>query len=381
MVTPSTSHLDPPKNWDEFEDICADLFGREWDDRNTVRYGRLGQEQHGVDIYGRPDGTKYAGVQCKGKRKWPPPPLKTSDIDEEVTKAKEFDPPLTEFTIATIAADDGPLQDHVRKITGQHEKDGLFSVHVVGWGELSRRLTQHADLVEKHYNYVALDTLRTEFRNVVERLCDAPSLLEGSRTLPDIPASGHDAAVTQALERDLSGRYEAALQRSFFTETAPIDEFQNLADSALDKQYSGVSESLRRRVLLRASRSATVRKLPERGKVLLSEAQKLAGEDSDIPARARIAEASGDVQGAIALLRDLTDADGRSTLFNILYHARGADAALEWLAEEDPGTPDLSINGVHTLCISYLQKEDIESVRAALEKLAPDQIDQGPYFL
>src|SRR5262249_2693605 len=66
MVTPATSHLDPPKSWDELEDICADLFGREWQDNNTTRYGRQGQRQNGVDIYGRPGRKKYAGVQCKG---------------------------------------------------------------------------------------------------------------------------------------------------------------------------------------------------------------------------------------------------------------------------------------------------------------------------
>lgn len=50
----ATSQLLPPESWEEFEDICADLFMLEWGDPAAVRHGRKGQRQHGVDIYGRP---------------------------------------------------------------------------------------------------------------------------------------------------------------------------------------------------------------------------------------------------------------------------------------------------------------------------------------
>ena len=64
--------------------------------------GRQGQRQNGVDIYGKPRRGK-AGVQCKGKRRWPPPPLKISDIDKEVAAAKKFKPRLTECIKPPIA--------------------------------------------------------------------------------------------------------------------------------------------------------------------------------------------------------------------------------------------------------------------------------------
>src|ERR1700730_11940349 len=116
MPTLSGSHLPQPKNWDEFEEMCADVFGEEWGDRNTTRYGRQGQRQDGVDIYGKPSGAGYAGVQCKGRRRWPPRPLTAEEIDDEVAKALNFRPPLTELTFATIAADDAHIQDHARGI-------------------------------------------------------------------------------------------------------------------------------------------------------------------------------------------------------------------------------------------------------------------------
>jgi hypothetical protein len=245
MVTPATSHLDPPRNWDEFEDICADLFGREWKDNNTTRYGRQGQRQNGVDVYGQPGGQKYAGVQCKGRSKWPPKPLTTADIDEEVEKAKTHKPALSEFTIATIAPNDAQLQDHARKLTEQNEKDGLFKVYVVGWTEITRRLTQYADLVDKHFGYVSGGLIRDEVRDIPELVVQKireqlPALGVGTQSLPAIPAAAPDAAITQAMERDLAGRYDAAMQRALFPENRKLDEYQNLADDALNQQYAGV---------------------------------------------------------------------------------------------------------------------------------------------
>jgi len=91
MPSPNTEELNPPASWDEFEDICADLFMREWNDPNVVRYGRSGQRQDGVDIKGREDG-QDVGTQCKKKGKWPPKRLTKTDVDTEVREALKFKP-------------------------------------------------------------------------------------------------------------------------------------------------------------------------------------------------------------------------------------------------------------------------------------------------
>jgi hypothetical protein len=62
MPTLGTALLPAPSDWNEFEDICADLFGREWGDPNVTRYARQGERQDGVDIYGTLN-RKPAGVQ------------------------------------------------------------------------------------------------------------------------------------------------------------------------------------------------------------------------------------------------------------------------------------------------------------------------------
>jgi hypothetical protein len=109
--------------------------------------------------------------------------------------------------------------------------------------------------------------------------------------------------------------------------------------------------------------------------------RRLSGGDSDLPVRARIAEAKGDVEFAISLLRDEKDADSRSTLLDILFRRRDRDAALAWLAEEKVDVPDLTVNGVHTLSLCHLQRLDVESVRIALGQLTPAQGKEGPYLL
>jgi hypothetical protein len=150
MPTLGTSHFPEPTDWNEFEDICADLFGYEWNDPNVVRYGRQGERQEGVDIYGTSNG-RPAGVQCKGRRRWPLRKLKTSDIDAAVAEAKQFTPALATLTLATTAPVGKALQDHARAISVDHQAQGLFSVHVLGWHELIRRLTKYDNLVNKHF--------------------------------------------------------------------------------------------------------------------------------------------------------------------------------------------------------------------------------------
>jgi hypothetical protein len=169
MPTFSTSHLPPPKSWDEFEDMCADLFEVEWADRHTTRYGRQGQRQNGVDIYGSPGVKLNAGVQCKGKRAWPPKALTTGEVDREVEEAKKFTPPLTEFTIVTVAGNDNKIQDHARAITQRHQEEGLFSVDVIGWDEFLRRFTRHDVLIRKYYSNFTLGSVEEKLDKLSAR--------------------------------------------------------------------------------------------------------------------------------------------------------------------------------------------------------------------
>jgi hypothetical protein len=49
MPTLPGAELSKPKAWDEFEEICWDIFLRKWHDPEAKRYGRTGQPQQGGD--------------------------------------------------------------------------------------------------------------------------------------------------------------------------------------------------------------------------------------------------------------------------------------------------------------------------------------------
>ena len=58
--------LPKPKNWDIFEGIAQQLYGRVFGDPNPFRYGRGGQAQYGIDIHCRlnSDSSRLIGIQC-----------------------------------------------------------------------------------------------------------------------------------------------------------------------------------------------------------------------------------------------------------------------------------------------------------------------------
>lgn len=141
----------PPRSWDQFEELCADVFQDEWSDTGLVRHGRAGQPQNGVDIIGRDGAFWPVGIQCKKKSAWPVQSLSTRDLDAEVKKAKRFKPALKAFYLVSTAPDDEKLQARAREITAEHQSSGLFTVGVIGWGELVRRAVRHPHVAAKHF--------------------------------------------------------------------------------------------------------------------------------------------------------------------------------------------------------------------------------------
>ncbi|MGQ3685945.1 MAG: hypothetical protein ACUBOA_13210 [Candidatus Loosdrechtia sp.] len=112
MPTFSNSQILPPANWQDFQSICCDLWRQIWKDPNTQKNGRQGQSQYGVDVYGRPDqGDAWAGVQCKGKDNYSNKSLTQDEVEDEVEKALNFKPKLSQFIIATTGVRDAKIQE------------------------------------------------------------------------------------------------------------------------------------------------------------------------------------------------------------------------------------------------------------------------------
>ncbi len=141
--------LPPPRDWQVFEDFCRDLFAAEWGDRDAQKYGRSGQEQHGVDVYARRDG-RWRAVQCKRKQRFPESKLTEAQVRREVEEAYEFSRRLETLVIATTAQPDTAIQDLASRLTDEHaeasDEKRRFRVVVYGWVELCEKLQKHPDL-------------------------------------------------------------------------------------------------------------------------------------------------------------------------------------------------------------------------------------------
>lgn len=152
-MDPQHFDLPPPKNWQDFEELCHALWELEWACPNIQRHGRSGQSQLGVDIFGRPKGAAgFHGIQCKLKSSGVDSNLLTSsELRREVIEAKRFDPPLEHLIVATTAPLDTKIQAVARSISEQNAAQGIFRVDVLAWPEILARLFKHETLLNRYY--------------------------------------------------------------------------------------------------------------------------------------------------------------------------------------------------------------------------------------
>lgn len=175
MARPSDLQLPPPTDWQKFERWMADLFQAEWKSPATL-HGRTGQPQHGVDVFGRPNGgDDVHGVQCKRKEMFADDTITVEELVEEVEKAKSFEPALSHFILAVAGRRDGKVQRAAEKLTLENRAVGGFSVQVMFWEDVQRLYDRHRDVIEEHY------------RELFERLAARPI-----QPLHQLPAAAAD---------------------------------------------------------------------------------------------------------------------------------------------------------------------------------------------
>lgn len=137
--------LRSPENWQDFETLCKKLFGEMWQCPYTIKKnGRLGQPQSGVDIYGKPKGESfYFGIQCKGKDNYINSKLTKKEIDEEIKKARTFEPKLKIYVFATTAPKDSEIEKYIRIKDQESLGRNEFEIILYSWEDL-------VDLIEEN---------------------------------------------------------------------------------------------------------------------------------------------------------------------------------------------------------------------------------------
>ncbi|MES0039005.1 hypothetical protein NKJ74_27715 [Mesorhizobium sp. M0046] len=353
MSSIADSQLLPPKSWDVFEDMCADLFEREWGYPQTERYGRQGQRQNGVDIYGRPNGTGHAGVQCKGKTQWPPKDLTTKEIDREVAEALKFNPKLTELVFATTALNDIAIQDHVHLITKRHEEKGLFSVHVYWWPEITRRITRHEELVRKHFGYTQLRQIEQK----IEALSEQTSKIAVSQ------------ASTDLIDRELRAELDRLRKARFFEGFDRLEAAESLANRILKGDFQSGSASERVFALCWCARLLANDRTAS-AEALLSFARSHGAADETLAiVNSLVIAAKGDRELALSKLAESDLAAAKSAAFFVATNGRGAVEALKWLTQVGYSPANLDPDGKFQFLAKCLETEEWLTALRTVESL------------
>jgi len=149
----------PPKHWQDFETLTKDIarYKLEGDFEN---YGRLGQSQNGVDIYGWDKQNQNTGLQCKHKTSAGATSgkivtdISIEMIDNELKLADKFTPKLKKFIIATTSLRDTKIQNHIFEVNEKRKNDVLPILSLWSWEIFEEELNKHAELSYIYYENI-----------------------------------------------------------------------------------------------------------------------------------------------------------------------------------------------------------------------------------
>jgi len=167
-----------PKNWQDFEVLCHALWKAILQDENTLRHGRQGQAQAGVDVYGTHQlSFEFYGIQSKGKDQNYGGAVTENELRDEVGKALTFSPyPPDVFILATTAPRDVAIQKVARILTKElRAATHKMKVYVYSWDDICERLVLYPNVLETFYPYLSPKTDKILYN--IEKLSDNVSRL------------------------------------------------------------------------------------------------------------------------------------------------------------------------------------------------------------
>jgi hypothetical protein len=140
----------PPANWQDFQILTLRIVEQMCDPTTVREYGRPGQRQHGVDVYGEMPGGFHLGVQCKEMKAGKKLSLKL--IQDEADDALAFNPDLNLFVIATTSVEDTALHQAVTALNSS--KVYPFTISYWSWNHFNDKLNRSSKLMKESYkNY------------------------------------------------------------------------------------------------------------------------------------------------------------------------------------------------------------------------------------
>jgi hypothetical protein len=146
--------------------MVCDAMAIIWKDPNTKRYGRNGQNQDGVDVYGKSGGQNVAS-QVKNMDR-----LTEAKALEEINRAKSYNPPIKELHFAICGDRDTRFTQFIEKQSCSHVKHGGFSVHVWFFEDIVQKLTGDPCLEHKYLKAFMLSPHGDMMENLERRIAE-----------------------------------------------------------------------------------------------------------------------------------------------------------------------------------------------------------------
>ena len=159
----------PPQHWQEFEQFVKGVVDTIWEQVGWQIYGRPGQIQSGIDIFGYDDKRRFTGIQCKKKEITDAEGqfltislLTEAGIKKEVKAAEKIkDPSLERLIFATTSSRDTGVQDVIRKISDGRINLEKFTVEAWFWQDFQVLIENHislqylyfSDILQKVHHY------------------------------------------------------------------------------------------------------------------------------------------------------------------------------------------------------------------------------------
>lgn len=152
---PDLRKVEIPKVTDpgKFEELCRDIWRNDSMNEAVSLNGCSGQNQSGVDVFGRNKETRdWFGIQCKVRAETHL--LTKKEILTAIGQAKTFNPSLKKFFICTTLKRNAKIQQIERDIIQTAAPGNMpFVLQIVYWEDLEEMLKQESNInvYQKHY--------------------------------------------------------------------------------------------------------------------------------------------------------------------------------------------------------------------------------------
>ena len=145
-----------PSTEQEFETLCAHIYGEVFNCKTPSMYGRRGQKQYGLDVLVYKDNLNKSsnriGIQCKHVSKLLFDGNDKVTIVKEIAKADSGRQEISQLIIATSLPSDQKLTDAVNALSDERVNEGKFPVEIQFWNDIENYIANSSVLSQRYHS-------------------------------------------------------------------------------------------------------------------------------------------------------------------------------------------------------------------------------------